>query len=289
MTDRREQVLNALVDNARRVSEEHREDIITWRNIVRGKVNEKVAFLPGYVPYVGKSYFDTKPKILVYAMSQNLSDDHTLARDFAEDWIDGDKSLVLNRQNACYEKNGPDVPRASMNPFDTGHVPILCGLLCSLLTDNSPPSRNIYDSIAATNLSKFSFRNTRNRTCDSNFSFKQCWKWFSETEIRELVPDVILCLGNRVYNVVNNAVKVSENSSPPRVFKAAFPSLLVINRWFKVERNHPLLVPRLLSEADLRKSVAYNDSNVEYVLRRDDKYFRAMLAKFKDQKRKQMM
>jgi hypothetical protein len=289
MTDRRKQALDILVDNARRVSEEQREEVIKWSGIVRGEVNKKVAFLPGYVPYVGKSYFDAKLKILVYAMSQNLSDDHTLARELAENWVDGDKSLALNRQNACYEQNGPDAPRASMNPLDTGHVPILCGLLSSLLTDDAPPPSNIYDSIAATNLSKFSFRSTANRTCDSSFSFNQCWKWFSGPEIRELDPDVILCLGNRVYNVVSNAVKVSENSSRPRVFKAAFPSLLVINRWFKVERNHPPLRPRLLSEADLRKSVAYNDHNVKYVLGRDDKYFRAMLAQFKDQKRKQMM
>jgi hypothetical protein len=158
-----------------------------------------------------------------------------------------------------------------------------------LLTDDAPPPSNIYDSIAATNLSKFSFRNTRNRTCDSTGSFKECWKWFSGPEIRELVPDAILCLGNRVYSVVNNAVKALEDSQRPRVFKAAFPSLLVINRWFKVERNHPQLSPCPLSEADRRKSVAYNDSNVEYVLGRDDKYFRAMLAQFKGQKRKQMM
>ena len=204
MTDRRERVLNALVGNARRVSEENREDIITWPGIVRGKVNGKLAFLPGYVPYVGKSYFNAKVRILVYAMSQNLSDNSRLARRWATEWAQGDKSLVLNRQNIWYDENAPDAPRAVMGPFDKGHVPILCGLLRSLLTDNAPPSRNIYDSIAATNLSKFSFRNGT-LTCDKDDSFRKCWKWFSESEIRELVPDAILCLGNQVYDVVKTS------------------------------------------------------------------------------------
>jgi len=288
MIDRRKQALDVLVDNARRVSEEHREEIIKWSRIVRGKVDGKLAFLPGYVPYVGKSYFDAKARILVYAMSQNLSDDRELAKKWATEWTQGDKSLALDRQNIWYDDNSPDAPRAVMHPFDTGHVPILCGLLSSLLTDNAPPPSNIYDSIAATNLSKFSFRNTRNRTCDSTRSFKECWRWFSEVEIRELVPDAILCLGNRVYNAVNNAVKTLESSSRPRVFKAAFPSLLVINRWFKTEQNHSPLSPCPLSEADLRKSVDYKKGgSVADILERDDTYFRTMREWFK--KQKQMM
>jgi len=287
MTDRRRQTLNTLVGNARQISEEHREEIVTWPGIVRGKVDGEEAFLPGYVPYVGRSYFNAEVKILVYAMSQNLSDDGKAARKWAADWAYGDKSLALNRQNACYEENGPDAPRAGMHPFDTGHVPILCGLLRSLLTSNASPSRNIYDSIAATNLSKFSFRNTANRTCDKNFSFEKCWKWFSESEIRELAPDTILCLGKRVYKVVKNAVKASKNPSRPQVFEAAFPSLLVINRWFKTERNHSPLSPPPLSEADLSILVVYKNRSVEYVLKRDDKYFRAMRDGFK--KQKQMM
>ncbi len=110
MTDRRKQALDILVDNAQRVSEEHREEVIKWSGIVRGKVNGKVAFLPGYVPYVGKSYFDAKKKILVYAMSQNLSDNSKLAGKWATEWTQGDKSLALNRQNIWYDDSAPDAP-----------------------------------------------------------------------------------------------------------------------------------------------------------------------------------
>ena len=270
-----------LLDNARLVSIEHRGEILEW-NPVRADGRH---FLPAYVPYIGRDYFGTRTRgcrILAYALSQNLSDTSPPARRWAEDWRDDDRLLALDRQNHAYQESG----MAEMFPFDTGHIPILASLLRSLVQKRVPGDHeSIYPSIAATNLSKFSFRSHDKRhTIDDLQSLRNCWAWLSRLEVIALQPDYIICCDGRVFDIVAHGVRELADSIVirPRVLRVSFPSLRVINRHYrKALRSGHLSVEQLLeriASLDIDRPVAHG--TIGKILRRDSYYFAEIHKRF---------
>ncbi len=139
---------------------------------------------------------------------------------------------------------------------------------------------SIYDVVAATNLSKYSFRSASERTMDSNKSLSKCLEWFTEYEIEILKPDYIVCAGNAVRGTLNKLEGV-------KIVKVAFPSLLVINRWHKkykaCKKYKSDEILSMLPKNDLEKGVAYNKRNLEYVIKRDSVYFSNMYSEINRQ------
>ena len=219
-TIQREDVLAQLVANARLASETHRKQIEDLDPVKAGGT----AFVPGYAPYIGTDYFVDRTqgrRVLFYALSQNFGESYDAAATWAADWAIG-----LNRQNRAFA----DERRAAMQPFDTGHIPILASLIRSQLSGRLPgPAESIYPEVAATNLSKFSFRSLdKKRTTDKRDSLRACWEWFSQLEVELLRPDFIVCCDARVHRIVRDGL-----GDRPGIIRVPFPSLRVINRHYR--------------------------------------------------------
>ena len=277
--DSREDVLKALIENARRQSDERRADIEQLGPVKSfgGK------FIPAYAPYIGEEYFRIAKdqRIMAYAMSQNLHQRSELA----ERWASGDWSEGLDRQNRGYASNDS---WAQMQPFDTGHIPILASMLRRLVSGRNPnDDESIYPAIAATNLSKFSFRSADGRrTCDSVESFNCCWQWFSKREVELLEPSYILCCGKEVYRTGQKGISSVAGELPtvPVVIRIAFPSLQVINS----QHRKP---PRgwIPSAEEIKEMVATKDRQIDVrhnrtvgtIIDRDKWYFGKMFVKMK--------
>lgn len=201
----RDQALSILIENARRVSERHEQEISHLDKIVK---MEDGSILPGYAPYIGATYFSRAVngrRMIALGMSQNLDGSKRFAQAWATSWKEreeGSGREALDRQNHEYDTTGGKT--IAMNPFDTGHVPVLCAMLRACRTADSPV-KSIYDEIAATNLSKFSFRDGA-KTKDSQQSFKLCWDLFTTVEIDVLRPEFVLCLGRDVERIVSRGL-----------------------------------------------------------------------------------
>ena len=280
-----ETVRQAFLDNAREVSLRYREEIERWNPI---KADGK-DFIPGYIPYIGDDYFNPRTegrRILAYALSQNLDEKASYARDWARDWKEGDGNSALDRQNRSYQQNGG----AAMHPFDTGHVPILASLLRAQVSGRNPgDDESIYPEIAATNLSKFSFRSSDKRlTIDSLSSLRQCWDWFSRLEVAMLRPDYIICCDSRIYEIVREQAspQPAGGTRTPTVIRVAFPNIRVINRHYRKPLREEHLQPTGLKErvsAVDRSRKLYNGRTIAEIIDRDNYYFAEMFARMVSQ------
>ncbi|MCJ7544227.1 MAG: hypothetical protein MUP47_06630 [Phycisphaerae bacterium] len=278
----RQTVCQELRENARKASVDHEKEVETWTGLVR---TDEGDFIPGYIPYIGSNYFGPETegrRILAYALSQNLNG----TEDYAKAWA-RDREKGLDRQNI------QPCGRAAMHPFDTGHIPILASLLRSLVCGTAPHGdQSIYREIAATNLSKFSFRNQDwRRTEDRESSLRCCWEWFSRREVELLHPNYIICCDQRVFRIVQDGLAGLRlpPTIAPRVLKVAFPSLQVINSHYHRKRmseeeakTHEADVKSRVAPCDLAMQVQHN-LTIGDVIARDVCYFAKMLAKMRAQ------
>ena len=295
----REEALDALLRNARLVSHDARKmkTILQLRGLVMPVVDGKEIPLPGYAPYIGQDYFSAATKgrrILSFALSQNLSATDGHAVRWARDWVEGDGLLALDRQNQC----GSSLPihlQISMRPFDTGHLPALCAILRHLVAgDRLDDQLSIYPQIAATNLSKFSFRKDgQKHTTDNPESLSLCWQWFSVHEIQSLKPDFIICAGEDVFNLVRGGLEETGDirCHIPHVLRVDFPSLQVINSKKKgayaaeMRSGNFMDIFAGVAAEDLERLV---DGKVKLrrILERDLNYFAAMQVRLRSQLQK---
>ncbi len=290
--EKRQQIIDELIENAKAVSKEHQSKIEEWQNLVKAKVKEKEKelFIPGYIPYIGKEYFNASPKILIYALSQNLDGtEKDTSIKWAQAWdTDCDSNNeAIDRQNKGFEECG----KIMMGPFDSGHLPALAGILYYLVAGENASDLNILYMVAATNLSKFSFRSEKH-TKDSSESLRKCFEWFSKKEIELLKPDYILCASKRVWSYID----IAKLSYKPYPVYVSFPSLLVINRYYSKKKisdseqaeidkkiNNEI-IPIFSKEQFLQKETRYKTKEtVEDIIKRDSRYFAEMFNWLKEQ------
>ncbi|TKJ37957.1 hypothetical protein CEE37_13425 [candidate division LCP-89 bacterium B3_LCP] len=280
----RDKAIQTLVENARKISIQYQSIVESFGGIVKAKKNNKEMFIPGYIPYIGEEYFEASTKIFIYALSQNLSPTDDISIKWAIKWRDGDKeNYAINRQNINFKNHG----KVMMQPFDTGHLPVIAGILNYLSNPTTQSNQNIYKSISATNLSKFSFRDG-NKTTDNSESLKKCFRWFSIKEIELLQPDYIICAGDKVYDVVKDSLE-STSGPHPSVIRVRFPSLLVINSKFKKmlkndDDKRVKIILSIFSNSVLNKESSYrNRKSIREIIERDKNYFVAMFDCIKKQ------
>lgn len=276
------EIEKALLKNAAYISKEYEKEIITWNGLVLSK--DKL-FVPGYIPYIGSDYLNSNSKIITYALSQNIHPNRDFVVRYANNWKNR-KNIdeALNRQNLSFDNYG----MVQMHPFDTGHLPILSGILTSLISKNE--NINPISNISATNLSKFSFRNSRNNTSDNEKSLNKCFWWFSKQELELLNPDYIICAGNRVFDIIKkNIGKLNINSKPIRV---AFPSDRVINKHYKKslttnDKKKLELINSIFSTEFLNRKSSYkNKKKLVDIIKRDGYYFVKMFELIEEQIKK---
>jgi len=177
-------------------------------------------FLGAYIPYIGKRYFDTKPRLLIYAMSQNLARiPHVI-----QAWHNNNDRGLLRQY---YH---PEKLHVSITPYDDGHLKVIAALVLSKYPDmDYIPSDNIHEKIAITNFVKFSFYREGNngQHLDANPPiniYDDMWKHYSAYEIRILRPDIIVGVGNDVANAIRRNLGNDTN-----LLKIPFPGRLNLN------------------------------------------------------------
>ena len=180
-------------------------------------VNTDGHFLSAYIPYIGKRYFDTKPRVLIYAMAQNLARAPKLIKAW-HNRSDG----ALFRQYHQLEKL-----HASITPYDDGHLKVIAALVLNAYPNTEyKSSNNIHNMIAITNFVKFSFYRTKGngQMLDANpplSIYDDMWKNYSEYEINILKPDIIVGVGNDVASAIKRNLR-----QDIKLLKIPFPGKL---------------------------------------------------------------
>lgn len=273
------EAIETLKENARCVSTKYKKDVLSWPYIVRADSGGE-GYIPGYIPYIGEEYFSAKPRILIYALSQNIKSSDSFAKDWAEPT---NIEQALDRQNISFEKKGI----IEMYPFDTGHLPVIAAMLLEQVGIRANKLSGICNLVSATNLSKFSFRKNRGRnTADNKESLEKCFDRFSKLEIEVLQPNYIICSGDLVFDVIEHNVIPSNDT---KITKVAFPSLQVINRWHKEYQDFTVHktkydILNMLPNNELKRNVAYKNKTLTDVIERDFIYFSNMYSEIERQR-----
>ena len=156
--------------------------------------NGEKVYMPAYVPYVGPRYFEYRPRILCFAMNQNLSKHRAWSEIWMHEWATDRKCAIdrLNHAVGC----GRALP---VKPYAEGFIPLaaLLYLLAKVDAERNGLPDTIDEVISVTNFVKFS-------KSDSASSSDIPDSWWRESasrcvchEIAVLKPDVILTFGGR--------------------------------------------------------------------------------------------
>ncbi len=190
-------------------------------------VNADGKYLGSYIPYIGKSYFKTKPRLLIYAMAQNLNRADGLIRS----WLNSpDKGMRRQYYSA-------DTAHVHVYPYDNGHLKVIAALvLNSYLDTHCKPTDNIDDLVAITNFVKFSFyrKDERGNHLDGNpplSIYDVMWERYCKYEVSVLKPNVIIGVGNEVASALERNLK-TEQKLKCVMLRVPFPGRLNLNsRW----------------------------------------------------------
>jgi len=158
--------------------------------------NGKQVHMPAYVPYVGPEYFEHRPRILCYAINQNLSKHRSWSDKWMQEWA-ADQMCAIDRLNHAAER-GRALP---IKPYAEGFIP-LTALLC-LRANGSRNSDNLPSTIdrvvSVTNFVKFSKSDNASSSEIPDSWWRESGSRYVRHEIDILRPDVIITFGKRTY------------------------------------------------------------------------------------------
>jgi len=158
--------------------------------------NGKPVHMPAYVPYVGHEYFEHRPRILCYAINQNLSKHRRWSDSWMQEWATN-HMCAIDRLNHAAEL-GRALP---IKPYAEGFIP-LAALLC-LRANGNRNSDNLPSTIdrvvSVTNFVKFSTSDNASSSEIPNSWWQECGSRYVRNEIDILKPDVIITFGKRTY------------------------------------------------------------------------------------------
>jgi len=196
-------------------------------------VNADGKYLEAYIPYIGKSYFKTKPRVLIYAMAQNLNRAERLIRS----WLNTPDKGMLRQYHSA------DTTHVHVYPYDNGHLKVIAALvLNSYLDTHYKPTDNIDDLVVITNFVKFSFYREDERVnhLDSNpplSIYDVMWERYCKYEVSVLKPNVIIGVGNEVANALKRSL-TAEQKLKFVMLRVPFPGRLNLNsRWIPKGKN----------------------------------------------------
>ncbi len=254
----------------------HSSQVYKPENYYPNLVNADGGYLKVYIPYIGEDYFSTKPRVLIYAMAQNLARATGLINAWHNKPDEG-----MYRQYYHSEKL-----HVSIHPYDTGHLKIIAALVLSIYPGtNYSSNENVHNKIAITNFVKFSFyREGKNgQRLDTNPPsgiYDAMWEHYSKYEISLLQPDIVVGVGNDV-------AKALENNLAHRVklFKIPFPGRLNLNARYVPEGkklikngyNHMVDIARIQG---LVRGTPDKDEKIAKAIKTDWYYFRKMETYF---------
>jgi len=183
-------------------------------------------YLGPYIPYIGKLYFNSKPRVLIYAMSQNLARTTAVVTAWRKR---SDRGML--RQYYYPEK-----PSVSITPYDDGHLKVVAALAFDTYPNtNYKPSDNIDDRIAVTNFVKFSFYRQKEdgSHLDANPPqdiYDTMWRCYTKYEVELLQPNLIIGVGKDVTIALRKGLQ--QDDKHVALLEIPFPGRLNLNsRW----------------------------------------------------------
>jgi len=214
-------------------------------------VNVDGQYLGPYIPYVGQSYLTTKPRILIYAMAQNLH----RAKGLMKIWLNNPDNGLLRQY---YDL---DTPIMHVYPYDTGHLKVIAALALTAYPKSSYQSTdNVNDLIAVTNFVKFSFykKDADGKTFDINPPldiYHKMLNYYCKFEIELLQPDVIVGVGKDVHSAINRHL-IDNNGIKPLVIGIPFPGRLNLNSQWVPEGKRLVKLGQSDPQRDINEIVA---------------------------------
>lgn len=168
-------------------------------------VNLEGKYLGPYIPYIGKYYFATKPKILIYGMAQNLNLNKDGLKKLVASWLitehEGLYRQYLRAGHTC------------VGPYDNGYLKIMAALsLNAYPSKQFRSSDDISDLIAVTNMVKFSFNKIGKKGTPVDVNppttiYDAMWDKYVSYEIEVLKPDLIIASGREVADALRAGLR----------------------------------------------------------------------------------
>lgn len=187
----RKRAINNLIDNVK-----VQDFIPDEGNPAYTLTNGKQFYMPAYVPYVGPEYFEYHPRILCYAINQNLSKHRSWSDKWMQEWA-ADQMCAIDRLNRAVD-SGKALP---IKPYAEGFIP-LAALLC-LRANGSRNSNNLPRTIdrvvSVTNFVKFSTSDSASSSEIPGSWWQECGSRYVRNEIDILKPDIIITFGKRTH------------------------------------------------------------------------------------------
>lgn len=188
-------------------------------NPAYSRINNRKIYMPAYIPYIGLDYFRFRPRIMCYAINQNLSRHRKWSAVWTSEWAN-DFEIAVDRLNLCYEKYGA-IP---IKPYTEGFIPLAAAIALKRFLKDVFPDRIIDQVICVTNFVQFSTSEDASSSSIPNSWWRECSVRYVHKEISFLKPDIILTFGNRtkieLYRVLHS---LKESGYSPIVFPCRFP------------------------------------------------------------------
>lgn len=188
----------------------------------RANVDGRKVYLPAYVPYIGPAYFGQRPRVLCYAINQNLSRHTRWTQAWTARWA-RDFDLAVDRLNRAAEA-GAALP---IKPYAEGFMP----LIAAMAFDRFAPRANtkvpafIDDIISVTNFVKFSTSTDASSSSIPESWWRECRERYVKLEVEALRPDIIISFGRRTTLEIQRVLAQLSCSKPkPTLLHSRFPS-----------------------------------------------------------------
>jgi hypothetical protein len=176
--------------------------------------------LPAYIPYIGSDYFHYRPRVLCYAINQNLSKHTRWTIDWVTEWGQN-LGAAIDRLNYA-SSQGRSLP---IRPYAEGFIPMATALLLWERKRHSTKMPKVVDRVlAVTNFVKFSTSADASSSSIPHSWWRECGNRYVELEIRTLQPDIILGFGKRTEMELDRVLaRIRMKGNRPRLFGCRFP------------------------------------------------------------------
>ncbi len=189
-------------------------------NPAYAEINGRKIYMPAYIPYIGKDYFRHRPRVMCYAINQNLSKHRRWTSIWTTEWAK-DIEIAVDRLNFCAEKYGT-IP---IKPYTEGFIPLAAAMALKLLLNDSCLLKVIDQVICVTNFIQFSTSSDASSSSIPDSWWRECACRYIRKELLCLNPDVILVFGRRTeaeLKKVLDSIKLGTNSC--KILPCRFPS-----------------------------------------------------------------
>ena len=191
------------------------------------RLSGKRVFLPAYVPFIGPRYFAHRPRVLCYAINQNLS----LHRRWTDDWLKrwgSDLDAARDRLNHA-ASGGRPIP---IKPYTEGFIPVVALMALQRWRHNGAALPSCVDDvIAVTNFVKFSTHSDASSSSIPLSWWRECGGQYVKHELSVLRPDIVLAFGQRTLAEIR---RVLADHRPldyePELLRCRFPARIPSNK-----------------------------------------------------------